>query len=132
MSFYVTTPIYYVNAAPHLGHAYSTIAADIMARHMRQRGEDVFLLTGTDEHGEPVALAAEREGLTPQELVDRNAPRFIDLMPRLNVSDDCFIHTAAPEHEAKAQEVLARIRHNGHVHEGVYAISKLGQLFPKR
>ena len=62
MAFYVTTPIYYVNAAPHLGHAYSTIGCDILARHMRQRGEDVFFLTGTDEHGEPVALAAEAQG----------------------------------------------------------------------
>jgi len=120
MSFYVTTPIYYVNAAPHLGHAYSTIAADVMARHMRQRGEDVFFLTGTDEHGEPVALAAEREGVTPQELVDRNAPRFIELMPQLNVSNDFFIRTTDPEHKAKVQEVLARIRDNGHVYEGVY------------
>ncbi|HWI06759.1 MAG TPA: methionine--tRNA ligase [Solirubrobacteraceae bacterium] len=120
MPFYVTTPIYYVNAAPHLGHAYSTIAADVIARHMRQRGEDVFFLTGTDEHGEPVALAAEREGLTPQELVDRNAPRFIDLMPRLNVSNDFFIRTSDPEHMAKVQEVLGRIRDNGHVYEGVY------------
>ena len=120
MSFYVTTPIYYVNAAPHLGHAYSTIAADVLARHMRQRGEDVFFLTGTDEHGEPVALAAEKLGLTPQELVDRNAPRFRDLMPRLNVSNDFFIRTTDPEHEAKVREVLSRIRDNGHVYEGVY------------
>jgi methionyl-tRNA synthetase len=120
MSFYVTTPIYYVNAAPHLGHAYSTIAADVIARHMRQRGEDVFFLTGTDEHGEPVALAAEREGVTPQELVDRNAPHFVDLMPRLNASNDFFIRTTDPEHKAKVQEVLARIRDNGHVYEGVY------------
>jgi methionyl-tRNA synthetase len=120
MSFYVTTPIYYVNAAPHLGHAYSTIAADVIARHMRQRGEDVFFLTGTDEHGEPVALAAEREGVTPQELVDRNAPRFVDLMPRLNASNDFFIRTTDREHKAKVQEVLARIRDNGHVYEGVY------------
>src|SRR3954453_11324588 len=120
MSFYVTTPIYYVNAAPHLGHAYSTIAADVMARHMRQRGEDVFFLTGTDEHGEPVALAAEKLGLTPQELVDRNAPRFRDLMPRLNVSNDFFIRTTDPEHEAKVQEILGAIRDNGHVYEGVY------------
>jgi len=120
MSFYVTTPIYYVNAAPHLGHAYSTIAADVMARHMRQRGEDVFFLTGTDEHGEPVALAAEKEGVTPQELVDRNAPRFIDLMPRLNISNDFFIRTTDPEHKARVQEVLSRIRDNGSVYEGVY------------
>ncbi len=120
MSFYVTTPIYYVNAAPHLGHAYSTIAADVLARHMRQRGEDVFFLTGTDEHGEPVALAAEREGLTPQELVDRNAPRFKELAPKLNVSNDFFIRTSDPEHKAKVQEVLTKVRDNGHVYEGVY------------
>jgi methionyl-tRNA synthetase len=120
MSFYVTTPIYYVNAAPHLGHAYSTIAADVLARHMRQRGEDVFFLTGTDEHGEPVALAAEREGLTPQQLVDRNAPRFQDLMPRLNVSNDFFIRTTDPEHGARAAEVLSAIRDNGHVYKGLY------------
>jgi len=120
MSFYITTPIYYVNAAPHLGHAYSTIAADVMARHMRQRGEDVFFLTGTDEHGEPVALAAEREGVTPQELVDRNAPRFIELGPQLNVSNDFFIRTSDGEHMAEVQEILARIRDNGHVYEGVY------------
>jgi len=120
MSFYVTTPIYYVNAAPHLGHAYSTIAADVLARHMRQRGEDVFFLTGTDEHGEPVALAAEREGVTPQELVDRNAPHFVDLMPRLNVSNDFFIRTSDAEHQSCAQDVLNRIRENGHVYEGVY------------
>ena len=66
MAFYVTTPIYYVNAAPHLGHAYTTIGADILARHHRQRGEDVFFLTGTDEHGEPVAQVAEGEGITPE------------------------------------------------------------------
>src|ERR1044072_7085768 len=119
MSFYVTTPIYYVNAAPHLGHAYSTIAADVMARHMRQRGEDVFFLTGTDEHGEPVARAAEGEGLTPQELVDRNAPRFIDLMPRLNASNDFFIRTSDPEHMAKVQEIRGRIRDNGPLYERV-------------
>ena len=66
VGFYVTTPIYYVNAQPHLGHAYTTIAADVLARHMRQRGEDVFFLTGTDEHGEPVAEVAEREGIPPR------------------------------------------------------------------
>jgi methionyl-tRNA synthetase len=66
VSFYVTTPIYYVNGEPHLGHAYSTIAADILARHHRQRGEDVFFLTGTDEHGEPVTQQAEAEGVTPR------------------------------------------------------------------
>src|SRR6478609_1385009 len=103
MAYYVTTPIFYVNAAPHLGHAYSTIGADILARHMRQRGEDVFFLTGVDEHGEPVALAAEKEGVTPQELADRNAARFRELMPRINASNDFFIRTTDPEHKAVVQ-----------------------------
>ena len=120
MSFYVTTPIYYVNAEPHLGHAYSTIAADVLARHHRQRGEDVFFLTGTDEHGEPVAQAAEREGLTPQELVDRNAPRFRELVERFDASNDFFIRTTDPEHMAKVQEVVQRVYDNGHVYEGLY------------
>src|SRR5947199_5872457 len=101
MSYYVTTPIYSVNAEPHLGHAYSTIAADILARHMRQRGEDVFFLTGTDEHGEPVAQAAEREGTSPQELADRNAERFKALMPTIDASNDFFIRTTDAEHVAR-------------------------------
>ncbi len=120
MGFYVTTPIYYVNAEPHLGHAYSTIAADVLARHHRQRGDDVFFLTGTDEHGEPVALAAEREGVTPQELVDRNAPKFLELAARIGASNDFFIRTTDPEHMAKVQEVVQRVHDNGHVYEGLY------------
>src|SRR3954466_7220425 len=94
MPYYVTTPIYYVNAQPHLGHAYTTIAADILARHMRQRGEDVFFLTGTDEHGEPVAQVAEREGIEPKELADRNAERFLDMAGRVNATNDFFIRTS--------------------------------------
>jgi methionyl-tRNA synthetase len=119
-SFYVTTPIYYVNAQPHLGHAYTSIAADVLARHMRQRGRDVFFLTGTDEHGEPVALAAEREGTTPQELADRNARRFEELMPALNVSNDFFIRTSDPRHERAVQEILSKVRENGYVYKGEY------------
>ena len=98
--FYVTTPIYYINAAPHIGHAYTTIAADVLARHMRQREQDVFFLTGTDEHGEPVADAAHAQGIEPKELADRNAERFKALMPQLGVSNDFFIRTSDPEHEA--------------------------------
>ena len=120
MSFYITTPIFYVNAQPHLGHAYTTIAADVMARHMRQRGEDVFFLTGTDEHGEPVAQVAEREGISPRELADRNAERFKALGPRIEASNDFFIRTSDPEHEAKVQEILQRVHDNGHVYAGVY------------
>src|ERR671914_904555 len=120
MAFYVTTPIYYVNAAPHLGHAYTTIAADILARHHRQRGEDVFFLTGTDEHGEPVAQAAEREGVTPKELADRNAQRFQELMPRINVSNDFFIRTSDPRHKERVQAFMQRVYDNGHVYKGLY------------
>jgi methionyl-tRNA synthetase len=120
MSFYVTTPIYYVNAAPHLGHAYTTIAADVMARHHRQRGEDVFFLTGTDEHGEPVALAAEAAGVTPRELADKNAERFKALAPVLNATNDFFIRTSDPEHVKGVQEVLTRVKDNGYVELGMY------------
>ena len=120
MSFYVTTPIYYVNAQPHLGHAYTTIAADVLARHQRQRGEDVFFLTGTDEHGEPVALAAERLGVTPRELADQNAARFKAMLPRLNASNDFFIRTSDERHVRRVQEVMQRIHDNGHVYLGMY------------
>jgi methionyl-tRNA synthetase len=120
MSFYVTTPIYYVNAAPHLGHAYTTIAADVMARHHRQRHEPVFFLTGTDEHGEPVADAAHALGVEPQQLADKNAERFRALAPLLGASNDFFIRTTDPQHMAGVQQVLARVRDNGYVYEGVY------------
>jgi methionyl-tRNA synthetase len=120
MSFYITTPIYYVNAQPHLGHAYTTIAADVLARHMRQRDEDVFFLTGTDEHGEPVADAAYALGIEPKELADRNAERFKALMPQLGVSNDFFIRTSDPEHEERVQEVLQLVHDNGHVYKGIY------------
>jgi methionyl-tRNA synthetase len=120
MAFYVTTPIYYVNAAPHLGHAYTTIGCDILARHQRQRGEEVFFLTGTDEHGEPVAQAAEKLGVSPKELADRNAQRFMDLMPRLDVSNDFFIRTSDERHKARVQEVMQRVHDNGYVYKGTY------------
>ena len=120
MSYYVTTPIYYVNGEPHLGHAYTTIAADVLARHMRQRGEDVFFLTGTDEHGEPVAQEAERLGITPRELGDTNAVRFKELAATLNITNDFFIRTTDPEHMAKVAEVVQRIYDNGHVYAGHY------------
>ena len=120
MSYYVTTPIYYVNAQPHLGHAYTTIAADVLARHMRQRGEDVFFLTGVDEHGEPVAQAAEREGVTPKELADRNAARFEALIAPLNATNDFFIRTSDPRHGERVQAVMQRVHDNGHTYLGMY------------
>jgi methionyl-tRNA synthetase len=120
MSYYVTTPIFYVNAEPHLGHAFATLAADVLARHMRQRGEDVFFLTGTDEHGEPVELAAEREGITPQELADRNSERFRALMPIIDASNDFFIRTSDPRHTERVAEIMQRVYDNGWVNKGTY------------
>ncbi len=120
MSFYVTTPIYYVNAEPHLGHAYSTMAADVLARHMRQRGEDVFFLTGTDEHGEPIETAAEREGIAPQELADRNAEKFRQMMPVIDSTNDFFIRTSDPRHKERVAEIMQRVYDNGWVTKGTY------------
>jgi methionyl-tRNA synthetase len=120
VAYYVTTPIYYVNAEPHLGHAYTTIAADVVARHMRQRGEEVFFLTGTDEHGEPVAQAAEREGVEPRELADRNSERFRELVARLGITNDFFIRTSDPRHVARVQEVLQSVYDRGYVYKGIY------------
>jgi methionyl-tRNA synthetase len=120
MSFYITTAIDYVNAQPHLGHAYEKIASDVLARHMRQRGEDVFFLTGTDEHGEPIADAARDLGIEPRDLADRNAARFRDLVARLNISNDFFIRTTDPPHEAMVQDVLQRVYDNGYVYKGIY------------
>jgi methionyl-tRNA synthetase len=120
VSFYVTTPIYYVNGEPHLGHAYSTIAADILARHHRQRSDDVFFLTGTDEHGEPVAQQAEAEGVTPRELGDRLAPRFKEMARKINASNDFFIRTTDDGHMERVQEIVQRVHDNGHVYEGMY------------
>jgi methionyl-tRNA synthetase len=120
VAFYVTTPIYYVNAEPHLGHAYTTIGADILARHMRQRGEDVFFLTGTDEHGEPVAQVADREGVTPRELADRNVVHFQELARRINVTNDFFIRTTDRQHEAEVARFMQGLYDRGEIYEGVY------------
>lgn len=120
MSFYVTTPIYYGNGEPHLGHAYSTMAADILARHQRQRGEDVFFLTGTDEHGEPIAQAAEKQGITPQELVDRSAASFRDMVAKVNATNDFFIRTTDQGHIERVQAVVEQVKDNGYVYEGTY------------
>jgi methionyl-tRNA synthetase len=121
VTFYVTTPIYYVNATPHVGHAYTTIAADVLARHRRQRGEETFFLTGTDEHGSNIARVAEEEGLDPRAFVDRNSERFVEMTRRLNVSNDFFIRTTDERHEALVQEFLQRIYDAGEIYEGTYA-----------
>ena len=120
MAFYITTPIYYVNSSPHIGHAYTTIAADVLARHHRQRGEETFFLTGTDEHGSKIARAAEQQGLDPKTFVDENAARFLELLPRIGASNDFFIRTTDAGHRAVVQEFLQRIYDAGEIYEGVY------------
>jgi methionyl-tRNA synthetase len=120
MSFYITTAISYVNGVPHLGHAYEAIATDVLARHHRQRGEDVFFLTGTDEHGEPIADEARAQGIAPQELADRNAEHFKALMPQLEISNDFFIRTTDEQHKLRVQSVLQRVHDNGYTYKGLY------------
>jgi len=121
VSYYLTTPIYYVNARPHLGHAYTTIAADIAARHMRQRGEDVFFLTGTDEHGSKNARSAADEGITPKEFVDRISAVFRQLTVDVNATNDFFIRTSDASHERFVQDFIERFRASGDVYEDAYA-----------
>lgn len=121
MSFYLTTPIYYVNSTPHLGHAYTTIAADILVRHHRQRGEDTFFLTGTDEHASKVARVAEQEGLEPKVFADRIVEHWKELPRRVNASHDFFIRTTDEEHKAFVQDFLQRIYANGDIYRDVYA-----------
>jgi methionyl-tRNA synthetase len=121
MTFSVTTPIYYVNSDPHLGHAYTTVAADVVARHHRQRGHEVFFLTGTDEHGGNVARAAEAAGLPPKEFCDLVSQRFRDLADRMRSSHDYFIRTTEPEHERRVQDFVQRLHDSGELYEGTYA-----------
>jgi methionyl-tRNA synthetase len=117
---YLTTPIYYVNATPHIGHAYTTIVGDILARHHRQRGHETFFLTGTDEHGTNIPRIAREAGLDVQEFVDRNAAAFREMTQRINASNDFFIRTTDPRHEAAVQEFVQRIYDAGEIYEGVY------------
>jgi methionyl-tRNA synthetase len=108
-TFYITTPIYYVNDVPHIGHAYTTIAADVLARYWRLRGRDVFFLTGLDEHGQKVQQAAAKAGIDPQTHCDRLAPQFQQLWTRLNISNDAFIRTTDPRHKAVVQRYLQEL-----------------------
>jgi methionyl-tRNA synthetase len=121
MAYYVTTPIYYVNATPHIGHAYTTIAADILARHYRQRGEDVFFLTGVDEHASKVARVAAEQGLAPKEYADRIVEAWRALPERLDATNDFFIRTTDEGHKSFVQDFLQRLYDAGDVYQDVYA-----------
>jgi methionyl-tRNA synthetase len=120
MAFYVTTPIYYVNDKPHIGHAYTTIAADILVRHQRQRGQETFFLTGVDEHASKVYRAAQEQGVDPYEYIDRIAVQWRELPERLNASVDFFIRTSDEGHKRFVRDFLQRIYDNGDVYEDVY------------
>ena len=108
--FYITTPIYYINAQPHLGHAYTRMVADAIARAHRLMGEDVFFLTGTDEHGQKVERAAQKAALPITAFADRVAQSFRDILPALNVSNDDFIRTTEPRHHRASQALWRRVQ----------------------
>jgi len=122
--FYITTPIYYVNARPHLGHAYTTIVADVASRYHSMRGEKVFFLTGTDEHGDKVVRAAKKENLSPRVYVDNISRLFQDLWPELGIGNSAFIRTTDPAHMGVVERVLQDIYDAGDIYfaeyEGLY------------
>lgn len=119
--FYVTTPIYYVNDKPHIGHAYTSIAADVMARFMRLEGVPVKFLTGTDEHGQKVQQAAEKAGVAPQDFVDDVSERFREMSAVLNLSEDDFIRTTQPRHVQAVQALWETLVQKGQIYLGSYA-----------
>lgn len=120
--FYLTTPIYYVNDVPHIGHAYTTIAADVLARYWKEKTgeENVFFLTGTDEHGQKIAEAAKENNQSPKEYADSVAPRFQKAWELLNIQPSYFIRTTDPRHEKIVTELLTKIHENGYIREGTY------------
>ncbi len=118
--FFLTTPIYYVNDAPHIGHAYTTVVADGLARWHRLLGDDVFFLTGTDEHGLKVAQAAEANGVTPKERADATSVRFVEAWRQLDIAYDDFIRTTEPRHHVAVQRFLQAVNDNGHIELGTY------------
>ena len=118
--FYITTPIYYVNDVPHIGHAYTTLACDVLARYKRSRGYEVFFLTGTDEHGQKVEKAAQTKGETPLELADRVMKRFQALWDKLNISHTDFIRTSQERHKKGVRELFRLIQEKGDIYLGEY------------
>jgi methionyl-tRNA synthetase len=118
--FYITTPIYYVNAHPHIGHAYTTIACDTIARRQRLLGAETFFITGTDEHGQKIERAAQAAGKTPQQYADEISAEFRRLWKRMGISNDDFIRTTEDRHKKRVQELFRKIRDNGYIYKGTY------------
>jgi len=119
-NYYVTTPIYYVNDDPHLGHLYTTVAADVLARHQRMSGRETFFLTGVDEHGQKVQQAAEARGITPLALADGVVARYQDLWPKFSISHDDFIRTSSDRHKTGVAAMWRRLRDRGALYKGFY------------
>lgn len=120
-NFYVTTPIYYVNGDPHVGSAYTTIAADVIARYKKTMGYDVFFLTGTDEHGQKVEETAKQKGYTPQEWTDIMAPKFVEMWKALDIEYTDFIRTTEPRHKEAVKKILKKVYENGDIYKGEYS-----------
>src|SRR5580700_6942620 len=118
--FYITTPLYYVNAHPHIGHAYTTIACDTIARRHRMLGDDTWFLTGTDEHGQKIERAAQAAGKTPQQFTDDVSLEFRALWDRMGLTPDDFIRTTSDRHKQGVQALWRKIRDNGYIYKGIY------------
>ena len=118
--FYITTPIYYVNSKPHLGHVYTSVIADVLSRFNRISGKNVFFLTGTDEHGDKIAQTAKKQGRTPSELVDENSALFRAILPEMSVENDRFIRTTEPDHVKVVQSILQKVYDSGDIYFGEY------------
>lgn len=125
---YITTPIYYVNDRPHMGHAYASIHADVVARYFRAAGDTVMLLTGADEHGEKIARAAAQAGEDPRIFTDRHAKEFETAWQRLSVIPDCFVRTSAPSHAKIVSDCLSTLFDNGEIYladyEALYSVAQ--------
>ena len=121
VKFYITTPIYYVNARPHIGHTYTTVVCDAIARRQRMMGLDTWFLTGTDEHGQKIERSAAAAGCSPQEFVDRIAGEFRGLWDRMGITYDDFIRTTEPRHVRGVQALFARLQERGYIYKGSYS-----------
>lgn len=121
MKFYITTPLYYVNAEPHIGHTYTTVAADVLARFYRMSGYDVFFLTGTDEHGQKIAEAAKKQGSTPEELAEKNSGIYSNLWKEMGISHTRFIRTTEKSHTEVVQKVFTKLLEKGDLYKGEYS-----------
>ena len=124
--FYISTPIYYVNSHPHIGHAYTTVATDVLNRFRKLFGSDTYFLTGTDEHGQKIVESALKSGIGPQEFVDKISQEFQDMWPHLHIENDQFIRTTDPLHKACVQQILQNIYDQGEIYlkeyEGLYCV----------